>query len=151
MGVGITGLPLRADIFAHAPDPSRSPALAGAAVRQAVAASLGVPLHVAAEGGSAAAAAAAVSPADLAAAAKRTSDAVDAALDNAMRAAEAAGDRRAADASDDCAICYDSLGSLLSALTYCGACRGTVHAACMGAWSNAKRGKGEAVTCPCCR
>ena len=68
-----------------------------------------------------------------------------------MRDAEAAGTRRAAAADDDCAICFDALGAALSLLTFCGACKGTVHAACMKQWAVAKRAKGEAVSCPCCR
>ena len=144
-------------IFAHAPDPSRSPVLAADAVRAAVAASLGVPLHVGHEGsppvsGQAGASAASGAIASAAAAnATLCAAAVDAALEGALKAAEAAGARRAVEADDDCPICFDALGAALGLLTYCVACRGTVHAACMAQWGTAKRAKGEAVSCPCCR
>lgn len=129
--------------------------LAAAGVRAAVAASLGVSLRIGGSADAPAAAAAAVAAPDdgvaAAAEAARCSAAVDSALEEAMRAAEAAGTRRAAAADDDCAICFDALGAALSLLTFCGACKGTVHAACMKQWAVAKRAKGEAVSCPCCR
>jgi len=126
-------------IMDHSPDPAGAGGvLAPDEAREAIAKATGRTLAIAAAAADSAAAACGGSSSSSAAA-----------VPAAGAAAAAPPARKPHDPSDDCPICFDSLGASLPALCQCSTCSNYLHTECMTNWLKAK--VGQPATCVFCR